>query len=238
MSLKNLLIKNSFTYKIYIYYNLYIRHKAHKIRRQYSQWGEDLVIENFFKNKEKGFYVDIGCFHPVFYNNTCLLYNKGWAGINIDLNQTSIDLFNIVRPNDHNICAAVAEEVQEYDLFFDNAFSPVNTINKSYYESSNKKIAFKKLSKQKVVTKKFTDLMEDISNIPSINFLNIDCEGHDYSVLKSFNLKYYKPELVCIETHDSNNAETFYYKNIINLLNENGYTFLKKCGLSSIFILK
>ena len=80
--------------------------------------------------------------------------------------------------------------------------------------------------------------MEDISNIPSINFLNIDCEGHDYSVLKSFNLKYYKPELVCIETHDSNNAETFYYKNIINLLNENGYTFLKKCGLSSIFILK
>ena len=45
MSLKNLLIKNSFTYKIYIYYNLYIRHKAHKIRRQYSQWGEDLVIE-------------------------------------------------------------------------------------------------------------------------------------------------------------------------------------------------
>ena len=47
MSLKNLLIKNSFTYKIYIYYNLYIRHKAHKIRRQYSQWGEDLVIENW-----------------------------------------------------------------------------------------------------------------------------------------------------------------------------------------------
>ena len=55
MSLKNLLIKNSLTYKIYIYYNLYIRHKAHKKRRQYSQWGEDLVIENFFKNKEKGF---------------------------------------------------------------------------------------------------------------------------------------------------------------------------------------
>ena len=81
-------------------------------------------------------------------------------------------------------------------------------------------------------------VIKNIPNLPKINFLNIDCEGHDFSVLKSFNLKYYKPELVCIETHDSNNEETFHYKNIINLFNENGYTFLEKCGLSSIFTLK
>ena len=112
------------------------------------------------------------------------------------------------------------------------------TVNKFYYESSNKKIAFKQLNKKKIITRKFEGLMKEISNIPHINFLNIDCEGHDFSVLKSFNLKYYKPELVCIETHDSNNEETFHYKNIINLFNENGYTFLEKCGLSSIFTLK
>ena len=47
MSLKNLLIKNFLTYKIYIYYNLYIRNKAYKKSRHDSQWGEDLVIEHF-----------------------------------------------------------------------------------------------------------------------------------------------------------------------------------------------
>ena len=90
MSLKNLLLKNFFTYKIYIYYNLYIRNKAYKKREYYSQWGEDLFIQKYFKDKIKGFYLDIGCFHPIMYSNTFLLFNKGWSGINIDLNQTSI----------------------------------------------------------------------------------------------------------------------------------------------------
>ena len=64
-------------------------------KKSYSQCGEDLFIENFFKNKNYGTYLDIGAFNPIKFSNTLLLYKKGWKGINIDLNQTSIDLFNI-----------------------------------------------------------------------------------------------------------------------------------------------
>ena len=110
MSLKKTLIKNKFTYKIYLYYNLFIRHKGFIKRKQYSQWGEDVYINEYFKKLEKGIYLDIGCFHPFMYSNTCLLFNKGWTGINVDINQTSIDLFNIVRPNDTNICTTISEE--------------------------------------------------------------------------------------------------------------------------------
>ena len=53
MSLKNIFIKNRLTYKLYLYYNLYIRHKAHIKRNVYSQWGEDQFIYEFFKNKKK-----------------------------------------------------------------------------------------------------------------------------------------------------------------------------------------
>ena len=84
MSLQKLFLKNSITYKIYVYYNLYIRHKAHKKREFYSQWGEDRFIKDFFKNKSKGFYVDIGSFHPIMYSNTCCLFDIGWSGMNID----------------------------------------------------------------------------------------------------------------------------------------------------------
>jgi hypothetical protein len=31
-----------------------------------------------------GFFVDVGCFHPLFYSNTWKLYKKGWRGVNID----------------------------------------------------------------------------------------------------------------------------------------------------------
>ena len=57
MSLKKLLLKTSITRKIYLYYNLYIRNKAHKKRNSYSQWGEDQIIKDFFKDKKKVFYI-------------------------------------------------------------------------------------------------------------------------------------------------------------------------------------
>ena len=39
----------------------------------YSFGGIDSLIANIFKNKNNGFYVDIGCGHPIKNNNTYLL---------------------------------------------------------------------------------------------------------------------------------------------------------------------
>ena len=76
MSLKRLFFKTKSTYKIYLYYNLFVRHKCFIKKKQYSQWGEDQFIKDFFKDKHKGVYLDIGCYHPFAYNNTCLLFFK------------------------------------------------------------------------------------------------------------------------------------------------------------------
>ena len=138
MSLKKIFLKNKFTYKIYLYYNLFIRHKCFLDRKQYSQWGEDQFIDSFFNNKNNGIYLDIGCFHPYMYSNTCLLHKRGWSGVNVDINQTSIDLFNIIRPNDTNICAAVSKEKKDLKVYFDDPFSPINTVDKKFYENLEK----------------------------------------------------------------------------------------------------
>ena len=138
MSLKNIFLKTKFTYKIYLYYNLYIRHKCFINRKQYSQWGEDIFINSFFKDIDNGIYLDIGCFHPYMYSNTCLLYKKGWNGINVDINQTAIDLFNIVRPKDTNICAAASNKKRELKVYFDDPFSPVNTVDEKFYQKLEK----------------------------------------------------------------------------------------------------
>ena len=73
----------------------------------------------------------MGCYHPIKYSNTALLHNRGWQGINIDMNQTSIDLFNILRKKDKNICAehpGVKEAIQ----YLDFKFSPINTLVKKF----------------------------------------------------------------------------------------------------------
>ena len=84
------------------FYHLYYRHKIFYPKQSYSCLGEDLIVNNFFKKKKNGFYVDVGSYHPFFWNNTYLLYKKNWNGINIDLNSFSIKLFNFARNNDYN----------------------------------------------------------------------------------------------------------------------------------------
>ena len=85
----------------------------------YSQSGEDIIIGNFFQNKNKGFFVDVGAYHPKHYSNTYLLYKNGWRGINIEPNPASIKLFNKYRKNDINLQTGVLNENKEayYHIF-------------------------------------------------------------------------------------------------------------------------
>ena len=51
MSLKKIFFTTKLSYKIYLYYNLYLRNKCFLNKSQYSQWGEDILISDYFKNK-------------------------------------------------------------------------------------------------------------------------------------------------------------------------------------------
>ena len=100
-------MKNIFK-KIKLLHNLYIKNRCFIKRTSYSQDGEDLVIKNIFKNVQSGVYIDVGCYHPIEISNTALLYDKGWNGINIDISEYSIKLFNHLKPDDINLNLAVS----------------------------------------------------------------------------------------------------------------------------------
>ena len=244
MSLKNIFFKNKFTYKIYLYYNLYIRHKGYKKKASYSQWGEDHFIENFFKNKNTGIYLDVGCFHPFKYSNTCLLFNKGWKGINIDANPTSIDLFNIARPKDINLCTAIDDKKTEFKFYFDHPFSPVNTLDKQSYENFKNSYyrQWKKKSFEgdvvKIVKSKTVDEILEISKpFSKIDFLNIDIEGMDFTVLKQLVPKKINPKLISIETHSTENTKLRDCDLIYDFLKNSNYVILDRAGQSTLFKL-
>ena len=115
--------------KILFYLN--ILHKSFISKKNYYSFsGVDVLINDIFKKQESGFYLDIGCQHPIKNNNTYKLFKKGWKGVNIDLDQDNINLFNLSRPNDLNICTAVSSSIKEVDLFFYHNKSPINTIEK------------------------------------------------------------------------------------------------------------
>ena len=95
---------------------------------------------NIFKNKDNGIYLDIGCGHPIKNNNTYLLNKRGWKGINIDLDEDNISLFNTYRKNDLNIATAISDKEGESDLFFYHKRSALNTINKVNAEYQSAKV--------------------------------------------------------------------------------------------------
>ena len=93
-----------------IYYEKYTK-------KSYSLTSVDLVIDYLFKNINKGVYIDVGCNHPIKFNNTYLLYKRGWSGINIDSDHDSIKLFNKFRINDFNVRNIVSDDENVKKLY-------------------------------------------------------------------------------------------------------------------------
>jgi len=215
--------KNNFFKKLYFIFNRFLK-KINKVKKSYSVGGIDLLLNYLYKDNFNGFYIDVGCNHPIDGNNTFLLYQKGWSGINIDLDSHVIEMFNSFRPRDHNVNIAVSNLEEKVDLFFYHERSAINTINKDVYNSRIKKI--KEVKKIQATT-----LNSIIKNSPysneKINLLSIDVEGNELNVLKGFDLKKYQPEVVVIEYLDLRLEKLeFYNQNIDRIINSEIYKYL------------
>jgi FkbM family methyltransferase len=191
---------------------------------------EDLNILNFFKDKRDGFYIDVGCFHPLDRNNTYLLYLKNWRGINIDISQFSIDLFNFLRPDDFNLKCAVSEKNQMIRTYFQKELSQLSTTD----ELQAKKAFQGKIKTQEVQSYSLDQIIENSKFCnKEIDLLDIDVEGADYQVLLGLNFEKYKPKLICIEIHNENLENDVVYK----FLSNKGYKHIWSGVFSHLFKL-
>ena len=219
--------------KFRMLHNIYIKNNFFIKKKTYSMNKEDVFINNYFK-KNIGFFVDVGAYHPLELSNTYLLYKRGWNGINIDISSLSIDYFNYVRPDDINVNIAVADKKSIKTIYYQKKKSPLNTLNS--------KLAKKHFSgnfkKKKIKSDKLTSIIEKTKYKGlKINFLNIDAEGNDFEVLKSLNLKKYKPKLICIEMVDLFNASKKVIKKnkIYKFLIQKKYKLVWSVHFSHIF---
>jgi hypothetical protein len=219
--IKEKLQRGTLIYKLYLYYQLFFRYKLFYKRKNYSQFDEDLFLIDFFKDKKNGKFVDLGAFHPIRYNNTYLLYKKGWSGTNIDLNPAAIDMFNIIRTRDDNKCALISDTSNvEKTVYYEHNFSAVNSL---ILTEGLKKVLKKKM---KMLSQTFENLVDH-----SFDFLNIDLEGHDYEVLKIIDLNKYKPKLICIEILENSKDKD----KIFSHMQKNAFELKKICKVSYFF---
>jgi len=210
--------------KVIDYISIFKRKLKYK-KNSYSFNGVDLIIDYIFKNKKNGFYLDIGCQHPVSNNNTYLLFKRGWSGINIDLDEKNIDLFKLARPKDANLNYAISDSEKVTDLFFYHTTSPINTLSKNV--SNFQKAKVNKI--KKIQTKILDNILKNLNLKNHIDYMNIDVEGHEYQVLNGFNIRKFKPSVISIEYLDLNMSKLEFKNNDINnVLNSELYKYFVK----------
>ena len=220
---------------------VFIKSFTHK-KISYSYGGIDSLILNIFKNQKNGFYLDVGCGHPIKNNNTYLLNKKGWNGMNIDLDKDNIDLFNAYRKNDINLSIAVSDKEGETDLFFYHSKSALNTISKQNAD-------FQKANVSEIKKIKTQTINNIIENSPykdkKIDFLSIDVEGSELSILKNFNFRKYSPKVIVVEYLDLSlkkleiknlNIDNIIKSDIYKLIISNNYTLANVLHSDLVFI--
>ena len=222
------------------YLNLCSRKYKYK-KISYSLNAVDLIIDYIFKNKNNGFYLDVGCQHPISNNNTYLLFKRGWSGINIDLDKKNIDLFNTARPNDKNLNLAISSDVAEKNLYFYHDKSPINTLDKVVSD-------FQAATVKEIKTIKTTTLditLQSLKLNNKIDYMNLDIEGHEMEIFKAFDLSLYKPSVISVEFLDlnmkylefkNNDLQRIVNSDLYKHLHNNNYHFVNWLHGDLIFV--
>jgi FkbM family methyltransferase len=189
----------------------------------YSQEGEDIVVDRFLNYQKKGFFVDIGAHHPIYFSNTYRFYLRGWRGINVDAMPGSMTIFNKIRPHDTNIEMPVSdkEETLTFHMFNDPA---LNTFSEEEANKKNGLGQYRIIRTEQLKTFTLEKILDThLVQGQKIDFLTIDVEGMDLKVLASNNWNKYRPTLVLIESLENNNDMSNVSSDPINL-------FMKRVG--------
>jgi FkbM family methyltransferase len=194
--------------------------------KSYSQEGEDMILRRIFEGKKKGFYVDIGAYHPKRFSNTYYFYKKGWSGINVDAMPGSMKLFNRWRSRDINLEVAVAKEkkIAKFYIFNEPALNsfdqklPQQPNNGSYYI----------VQEQLLRTIPLAEILDEyLPHKQEIDYLSVDVEGSDLDVLQSNDWERFRPRYILVECLDTN-MEAIQENAIYQFLREKHYDLFAK----------
>jgi FkbM family methyltransferase len=210
-------------------------------KHSYSQAGEDLWLERAIGNKTNGFYIDIGAYDPHHLSNTKHFYKKGWSGINVEPNKLCHANFVRERPRDLNLNVGI--DMNRGNLtFYVMDSAPLSTFSKEKAEE-NEKLGYKIISKDSVEVITLTDLFEKHVGDKLVDFVSIDAEGLDVSVMEGNDWNRWRPKAICIEVADIGDRSTIpaKIKEITDFMNRIRYqhfttVYLYGTPLNMIFV--
>ena len=199
----------------------------------YSQHGEDVLLDEIFKDLKDGFFVEVGCIDGRRFSNTLTFEERGWKGLCVEAHSGYIELLKKNRPNSVICHCAVADKDIEEVTFFANSRGSLSTLNKAKELEFKEKfgIFFTGFEEQRINQRRLDTLLEE-NNITEIDILSLDIEGSEVEALKGLNLKKNKPKVLVIESDN-----LIHESQLDNILITNGYTKSVKIGGNILYLI-
>jgi FkbM family methyltransferase len=207
----------------------------------YAQNFEDVMLARAFPGAA-GFYVDVGANDPDIDNVSRHFYERGWSGINIEpLSANSAELRR-KRPRDINLEIAVGEEegtITFYEIGKWHGYSTTDAALAAQHRQDGLKVV-----EHKVPVRKLSAVLDEHAAGRTIDFLKIDVEGTELSVLRGADLRRHRPKIIVLESKmpvtlnmvDRVDEVPDRVEEYSDFLSPLGYHFVYHDGLNSFFL--
>jgi len=200
----------------------------------YAQNAEDVVLWRALGGLREGIYVDVGGYDPDDDSVTRLFYERGWRGITVEPVPEFAERFRERRPRDELVEAAVTDlDVDKLVLhrFGSTGLSTVVDGLATRHDDAG----FEHTDLQ-VPAITLDAVLEQSSAVrEAIHFLKVDVEGAEDQVLRSVDLKRWKPWVLVIEATEPNSTSSA-HETWEPLVLAAGYHFTLFDGLSRFYV--
>ena len=199
-----------------------------------SQFGQDYFVGGILMHNQRGFFVDVGAKDGVDNSNTFLLEKSlNWSGICVEPHP---DLFQICQQERtcHSInvaCSNSKENNLDFVKYMQKPYGHSGLLETFTHTEALKKVKHEIIS---VTTLTLTEILEKYNAPRLIDYLDIDTEGHEESVLKSIDFDKYEFRYLSCEVY----PDTERFEKISNFLAEQNYIPLFQLHADTLFVKK
>lgn len=175
--------------------------------KYYSQFNQDkFIYENVFKNKTDGFFVDIGASDPIKGSNTMFFEEIGWSGILVEPNKKDYDeLVKIRKTPAENV--GIYNKNGRFKFLLCGGYIKVlsGLLHEQHPQHLNRIVnEFFTYGDSMEIIEIETITIEDLLkkyNRNEIDYLSIDTEGSEYSILSNINFNNIKIKCISVENN-------------------------------------
>lgn len=163
----------------------------------YSQFGEDRILSNIFHGVTHGTCVEVGAHDGIQFSNTFYFEQREWRCILVEPNPALCEIIGRKRNSVLFECAA-SDRAGEAILHMAEQSDVFSTLEENDCHFDRIHRAGGDITDIKVKTKTLDSILEE-SRVTGLNFMSIDVEGHELSVLRGTSLDRWNPRVVLVE---------------------------------------